>query len=335
MSASKHVRRVGLAALAATLSAATFAAFTNPFTPAYRGAPLTHYAYWESFTIGTGGPNTPTDPASNAPASIEQLTPGGFVTGGGNLYHFTGIPEFVLTSSTPAAALRVSLQVSTWGAELDYGATRLEYVDSFGVTKLVAPSTHAELARYVAMGVNVESLFEWDLATLGDEVEAFQLRFVGAETNLSLDAVAFDVQFEQPVETYCTAKVTSQGCTPQLSWSGEPSLAASAPFTITATGVNPGAATQLFYGLSGPAATPYRGGLVCVAPALRRTPVQFASSASNCGAQASFDFNAWSASGVDPQLQAGATVHAQFWGRDSADPYGASFSDGIVFELEP
>jgi hypothetical protein len=330
-----HLRRPARVALVGFLAAASFAAFTNPFTPNYRGAPLAQYAYWESFTYSSGGLNDPTDPASNAPATLEQLNPNALVTGGGNLYIFSGIPEYVLRSTSPAALRHVALQASTVGNELDYAATRLEYVDSFGAPQQVAVTSTTELARYAAMGVAVETLFEWDLSLLPDDVTEFAIRFVGADTNISLDALTLDLFHESPVASYCTAKSTSQGCAPELSTSGHPRTSSAQPFVVTSTGVISGAPGTFFYGLTGPAATPFQGGLMCVAGPLRRTPVSIASSASGCSAQLSFDFNAWIASGVDAQLAPGAVVHLQGWSRDGADSYGSSFSDAISFTVAP
>jgi hypothetical protein len=328
-----RVALVGL--LAGLVTAAAFAAFTNPFTPDYRGTALSQYAHWESFTYSSAGLNDPTDPASTAPATLEQLNPNAFVTGGGNLYIFSGIPEYVLRSTSPAALRHVAMQTSTVGNELDYLGAALEYVDGFGVARQIAVTSTTELARYPAMGMAVEMLFEWDLRTLGDDVTEFAIRFFGADTNISLDALTLDVLHESPVVSYCSAKVTSQGCAPELSTSGHPNANSAQPFFVTATGVIPGAPGTFFYGLSGAAATPFQGGTVCVAGPLRRTPVAIASSAAACASQLSFDFNAWIASGVDMQLAPGAAVHLQAWSRDGADAHGSSFSNAISFTVAP
>ncbi len=331
----RPARALSVGLLAAFVTAASFAAFTNPFTPNYRGAPLTQYAYWESFTYSSAGLNDPTDPASTAPATLEQLNPNALVTGGGNLYIFSGIPEYVLRCTSPAALRHVSMQTSTVGNELDYGATVLEYVDGLGVLRQVAVTSTTELARYPAMGMAVETLFEWDLGALADDVTEVAIRFFGADTNISLDALAFDLLHESPVVSYCSAKATSQGCAPELSTSGHPSASSAQPFAVSATGVISGAPGTFFYGLSGAAALPFQGGTICVAGPLRRTPVSIASSAAGCASQLSFDFNAWIASGVDTRLAPGAAVHLQAWSRDGADAYGSSFSNAISFTVAP
>ena len=322
-------------ALVLLCASAAFAAFTSPFTPAFRGQPLTQYAYWESFSFPFNGLNPPTDPTSNAPATIEQLNPSAILTGGGNLYIFSGVPEYVLRSDAPAPIERIVVQTSTGGNELDYAATVLEYVDAAGQVQQLPPTTSLELARYPAVGVSVEMLFEWDLAPVSEPISSIVVRLYGAATNISLDAVAFDVKHGPLVGTYCTGKLNSQGCTPVLSTSGAPSAANAQPFVVTATGVIPGAASSLFYGLSGSASTPFQGGTICVAGPLRRTPVQFATNVAGCAAQVQFDFNAWAASGADSLLVAGRSVNAQVWSRDGQSFGGSGFSNAVAFTLAP
>lgn len=329
------LRRPATVAALVLSSAAAFAAFTNPFTPSYRGAPLAQYAYWESFVFGSGGLNDPTDPASTAAATLEQLNPDALVTGGGNLYIFNGLPVYVLRCASPAPVRRVALQTSTFGNELDYAATVLEYVDALGATRQIPFSSSTELARYPAFGVAVETLFEWELAPAADDITTFSIRFVGADTNISLDALALDIQHESPVASYCAAKITSQACAPTLSTSGHPSVASGLPFNVFATGVIPAAPGAFFYGLNGPASLPFKGGTMCVAGPIRRTPVQGASSASACGSQLAYDFNAWITSGADPALSFGAVVHLQAWSRDGAASFGSSLSNAITFTVAP
>ena len=53
----------------------------------------------------------------------------------------------------------------------------------------------------------------------------------------------------------------------------------------------------------------------------------------DCSGNLQFDFNAWIHSGVDPALQAGSDVHAQWWYRDVGDPFTSGLSDAIRFEV--
>src|SRR5262249_37671739 len=74
-------------------------------------------------------------------------------------------------------------------------------------------------------------------------------------------------------ENYCTAKINSQGCTPELDFSGTPSLSGPDDFTITARQVINNKSGLFFHGAQ-PAAFPFDGGTLCVQPPLVRTTLQ-------------------------------------------------------------
>jgi len=137
---------------------------------------------------------------------------------------------------------------------------------------------------------------------------------------------------------YCTAKVNSQGCTPSLAATGEPSASAPAPFLITAVEVLNNKNGLFFYGLSGPQATPFQGGTMCVAAPRRRTAVQ--SSGGNpppddCTGVFALDFNALIQSGSNPSLAPGVHVNGQYWYRDPQSPSTTGLTDAVEFAIEP
>ena len=139
-------------------------------------------------------------------------------------------------------------------------------------------------------------------------------------------------------EIYCTAKVSSQGCTPAIGHAGEPSLTAPGPFDVTADQVLNNKNGILFYGLSGRYALPFQGGILCVKPPTRRTGVQ--SSGGNpppadCSGTFAFDFNAWMQGGQDPNLILGVQVNGQYWYRDPQSPSTTGLTDGIEFSVCP
>ena len=171
------------------------AGFTNPFVPGFRGTLGTEYGAWETFTVAYGGPNLPDDPQSTAPgASLEQLVPGAFLTGG-NIYHVTAATQFRVADSRPGDLREVVLQVSTWGAELHYASPVLTYVDGLGQSRNVAFTAHVELARYPAMGFNVESMYTWDLDSVADTISTYAITFEAAGPHLSLDALSLDTRW--------------------------------------------------------------------------------------------------------------------------------------------
>jgi hypothetical protein len=139
---------------------------------------------------------------------------------------------------------------------------------------------------------------------------------------------------------YCTAKVNSLGCTPSIASSGTPSASQGSGFTVRATDMISSTNGMLVYSTTGPLALPFQGGTLCVSPPIRRTTGQNSGGSppnTDCTGQLQIDFNAWIASGVDPQLAAGTTVNGQFWGRDVHDPtgFGSSLSDAIEFSICP
>jgi hypothetical protein len=137
------------------------------------------------------------------------------------------------------------------------------------------------------------------------------------------------------VSTYCTAKVTSGGCTPWITTLGGPSLSTSSGFVISAQQLEPQKPGLFFYGLSGPAAAPFQGGYLCVQPPTRRTTLQSSGGAAACSGAVHFDWNAWIASGADPFVGVGSNVHGQFWFRDPASPSTTGLSGGVEFSVCP
>lgn len=137
-------------------------------------------------------------------------------------------------------------------------------------------------------------------------------------------------------QVYCTAKVNTQGCTPQIGSTGAPSASLAAPFTITAANVLNQRFGVLVYGFQS-AFTPFQGGTLClVGP--RRTATQFSNGTtgpSNCTGTFTYDFNARIQSGVDAQLFVGQTVSAQYYYRDPAASFGAGLTDALRFTICP
>jgi len=134
--------------------------------------------------------------------------------------------------------------------------------------------------------------------------------------------------------TYCTAKVTGQGCTPSLSSTGSPTLTGADNFAVVASDVTSGGHGAVFWGLA-PDSLPFMGGTNCVAPPQARLNVQ------PTGGPFPFD-----CSGVmtTPITQArmlqngwgvGTTVYAQAYFRDPEDAFGIGLTDGIEFTICP
>jgi hypothetical protein len=140
--------------------------------------------------------------------------------------------------------------------------------------------------------------------------------------------------------TYCTAKINSLGCAPSIGWSGEPALSqlATTPFEIAATNVVNQKNGVLFYSTSGRRATPFQGGVLCVAAPLRRTPFRSSAgspSGADCTGVLSLDFSPWLTGVNDPTLEIGLIVDAQWWYRDPASPSTTGLSNALELEIRP
>ncbi len=322
---------------AAALAAPASAGFTNPYTPPFRGQPFTEYGYWESFTYPFGGLNLPDEPnATTLDATLEQFDLSAFLTGG-NIYSFQAPIVFELSDTVPSDLQEVALQISTKGSELDYAGVVLSYVDGQGQTQILPWTSYTELAKYPNFGFDVESLFVWDLSGVADEVKSYSIAFQAAAASMSLDAVVLDTRAASPVVNYCTAKVNSQGCLTSIGYLGSPSASSASAFVVSAQNLMPKSVGILIYGTTGPAAVPFQGGFVCMAPPVHRTPGQSTGGSAACSGTLALDFNALIQSGGNPALVAGAKVQTQFWSRDTgfAPPNASNLTDALEFVIQP
>lgn len=148
-------------------------------------------------------------------------------------------------------------------------------------------------------------------------------------------AFPFDTLYCSAPNIYCTAKTNSLGCAPDIAWFGAPSATNPNPFWITCTNVINQKTGMLFYGHQRNA-TLFQGGTLCAQQPLRRSLLLFSGGTgfgADCSGDFSFDFNAWTRSGVDPSLVHGSRVNAQFWYRDPPTPSTTGLSNAIEFVI--
>jgi hypothetical protein len=100
----------------------------------------------------------------------------------------------------------------------------------------------------------------------------------------------------------------------------------------------------LLYGVDGRAALPFQGGILCVAPPVKRTPPRNSGGdhpvLKNCSGAYRIDMNAFAAGKIggspDPLLRrAGTFVHCQWWARDPNGIAGTSTSDALQYVVGP
>jgi hypothetical protein len=180
-----------LAALALVIPSSSLLAGTNGFVvPTFRGSPNSEFGYWEKFTVPFGAPgNLPDQSGATSGAVLTQLNTNAFLTGSGNIYNLS-TSSFALADSAAFTLGTVILQTRTIGTELDYASISLVYSNDSG-EHVLPPPFHYELDRTAGQGVNVSSLWQWDLTGL--DVVNYTIVFHAAGESLSFDSLTLDV----------------------------------------------------------------------------------------------------------------------------------------------
>ncbi len=171
------------------------------------------------------------------------------------------------------------------------------------------------------------------------DVLAFSGTYAGiVPTQIYSNSAAFvhDFTVFAPVTTYCTAKINSLGCRPEISSAGVPRFSGVDAFFLVADDLLPNK-FGVFFWSQVPNAAPFGGGTLCVKPPLIRTNVQSSgvSGAANCSGTYSFQFRQsyMQAHGLAP----GDTIYGQFWSRDPgfAPPNNIGLTDAVRFGVIP
>lgn len=137
-------------------------------------------------------------------------------------------------------------------------------------------------------------------------------------------------------QSYCTAKLNSLGCAPQMDWAGVASASLANNFHLRAQQVLSYKSGLMFWGYA-PAAIPFLGGTLCIQPPLRRGSLQNSGGQSQGDCSGSFDFHFSQTYMQDSGVLPGDTLQAQFWGRDPGfpTPQNVSLTDAIAFYVAP
>ena len=179
-------------------------------------------------------------------------------------------------------------------------------------------------------------LFGYGVALVDDRL------MVGApfDDDLADNAGAvYEFALQHPLaRVHCVPEPSSIGCVAHIAFSGTPSTSAATAFLLSAQAVNSGSVGMLVYGTSGPTQARFPGGVRCVAAPRRSTARQLTGGApggGDCSGSLALDFNAHLASGVDPLLQVGQVVSAQWIFRDPAAASSVVASDAVLFSIGP
>jgi hypothetical protein len=156
-------------------------------------------------------------------------------------------------------------------------------------------------------------------------------------SRIDIGAYPFDASLCGPLGRYRAAKTNSQGCTPEISWSGTPSLSGPDDFLVTASHELNQSSGFLIWSTTR-ASTFVPGGILYVA-AFKRTPAQdsegSALPAIDCSGRYRFHFS--HAFMAEHELTVGTTVYAQYVARDPfhIDRTGTSLSNALEFTICP
>lgn len=138
---------------------------------------------------------------------------------------------------------------------------------------------------------------------------------------------------------YCTAKIDSLGCIPDVNTQGIASATGVSGFRIDAANVQNAKNGALMYGVNGQATLPFAGGTLCIAaPFLRANLLNSGGSqppATDCTGVLAIDFNTFLQ--TQPLVPAGTTFQCQWLSRDPgfAPPNNLSLSNAVEFALLP
>ncbi len=177
--------------------------------PNFRGTQNSTYQEWRFFTSATE-PNLP-DVANSNPngdATLQELTGGAFITGGGNIYSFAVATSFELLVPDYGLggqhATSVVLQIRTLGSTVD--------LDSVTLNGLQAES--AELLYEEPLGgfggLLRDWKFEWNEVTGNKQLNT--ILFEAEESSMSLDRVSVDtLAAATAMSTFVAARVLHVG----------------------------------------------------------------------------------------------------------------------------
>ena len=121
---------------------------------------------------------------------------------------------------------------------------------------------------------------------------------------------------------YCTPS-PAPACLTRIYDVGQPSVSgamAGEKYQVRTIKMRDNVLGMLVYSTTGPASTPFQGGILCVNPPVKRTHVQSSLSGPTLPCTGGFvtDVNALIKNGFDPALKAGQQVWFQYWFRDPA-----------------
>ncbi|HTF90761.1 MAG TPA: hypothetical protein VK843_20240 [Planctomycetota bacterium] len=144
---------------------------------------------------------------------------------------------------------------------------------------------------------------------------------------------------------YCSPKSNSLGCTPTISSTGNSSASATSGFVVSASNVINNKPGLYLFSNTGPAATPFGGGILCMHAPVRRSVTLNSHgnpTITDCSGVYTIDMNAFAAGALGGTPAAylklvGTVICCQAWGRDNgfASPNNMTLSDALQYTVCP
>jgi hypothetical protein len=143
--------------------------------------------------------------------------------------------------------------------------------------------------------------------------------------------------------SYCSAGTTTNGCTPAISASADPSVSFASACTLDVSGIEGQRSGLFFYGIDNANYFPLPWGsgtsLRCIQQPAQRTPVQGSGGTDGaCDGAFTLDWNAYQqthATSLGNPWSAGSHVFVQAWFRDPPAPLGTNLSNAVVMTYTP
>ena len=166
-------------------------------------------------------------------------------------------------------------------------------------------------------------------------IASFEIRTFSGTTP-AIDNLEFDVAGTPPPAVYCTSSTTTNGCSPSIGASAQPSVSFATICDISVSSVEGQKAGLIFYGISGPNALSWGVGstsFFCVKAPTARTPSQNSGgTAGQCDGALFLDWNQFQQAnpGVLGQpWSAGNKAYVQGWFRDPPAPRTTNLSNAV------
>jgi hypothetical protein len=207
------------------------------------------------------------------------------------------------------------------------------------VSALIGISGGSDLLEiFDAGGASLGSLVGDDVVvsiSSATNIASFEIRTFSGTTP-AIDNLEFDIGGTPPPTVYCTSSTTTNGCSPSISATDQPSVSFATTCDIAVSSVEGQKAGLIFYGISGPNAVSWGVGstsFFCVKTPTIRTPSQNSGGTNGqCDGALFLDWNAFQQAtpgALGQPWSAGNKAYVQGWFRDPPAPRTTNLSNAV------